>query len=539
MRIALGQINSTVGDFAGNKTKILDYVARAHDKNADVVVFPELALFGYSPMDLLERPTAVECQLKELSDLHKQLPKDVAVIVGAVTKSKKKTGKPYHNSAVVLIKGKKPIVFNKELLPTYDVFDEARYVEPGDMCKNFFKFKGTRFHVTICEDIWAWDLPKNPSPYVENPVKKVKKNSSDVMINISASPFTHEKFEIRKAVVKKTAQHINAPVVYVNLVGAQDEVIFDGASFVMNTKGKICSECLMFEEDLNVFDLETEKGGAREQKLSDIEKTRAALVLGIRDFLRKNGMDKVHLGLSGGIDSAVVACLAVDALGPSKVTGITLPGPFNAPESKTLGEQLAKNLGIRCLNFDIGESYEAAVGSLEAELGKLEFGLAHENIQARLRGMLLMALSNKEGSMLLTTGNKDEYATGYSTLYGDMCGGLAPIADLVKGEVYDLAKLYNKESEVIPKKIITRAPSAELRPNQKDQDSLPEYDKLDEGVRKMLEEQKPAKSDMERWLMNAIVKNEFKRWQAPPILKVTKRSFGRGRRYPIANKFRF
>ena len=538
MRIALGQINSCIGDFSGNKKKILDCVERAKEKRADIVVFPELALFGYSPVDLLERASAVEQQLKELADIQKKIPKDIAVIIGAVTKSKKKIGKPFHNSALFILKGKKPLVFNKQLLPTYDVFDDARYIEPGQMKDNYLSYKGKKILITICEDMWAWDLPKYPSPYASNPLKSLKKNSCDVMINVSASPFIHNKVEFRHSIVKASAKHLNAPVVYVNMVGAQDEVVFDGGSFVMNEKGKVCAQSMYFEEDLNIFDLESQTGGFRDQPLTENERMRQALVLGIRDFTRKIGIEKVHLGLSGGIDSAVVACLAVDALGPAKVTGVTLPGPFNSPESKTLAEKLGKNLGIRVLNMPIDSVYEAAVETLSQAFGDFEFGLVNENIQARARGLLLMGLSNKENSMLLTTGNKSEYATGYSTLYGDMCGGLAPIADLVKGEVYDLARLYNKEAEVIPEQIITRAPSAELRPNQKDQDSLPEYDVLDKSVRRIVEDRAAAKTETEKWLVGAIAKSEFKRWQSPPILKVSKRSFGRGRRFPIANRFR-
>lgn len=539
MRIALGQINSTVGDFAGNRKKILEFTIRALDKGADLVVFPELALFGYSPVDLLEREAAVVAQLKEFSLLQKQMPSGIAILMGAVTRSDLKTGKPYRNSAAFLVRGAKPKIFSKELLPTYDVFDEARFIEPGSVEKGYFSYKGFKFLVTICEDIWAWDLPHYPSAYSYNPIKKLKRGSCDIVLNLSASPYTHGKIRARHQIVQANAKHLNAPVIYVNTVGAQDEIIFDGGSFVMDPKGKIQAQCLHFEEDINLYDVESAKGGTRDQSLSRIERTRQALVLGIRDFVEKNNLERVHLGLSGGIDSAVVACLAVDALGPARVTGLTLPGAYNAEESRDLAETLADRLAIRLFNLDIDPTYQAAVETLEAGLGAFPFGLVHENLQARIRGMLLMAFSNKENSMLLTTGNKSEYATGYSTLYGDMCGGLAPIADLVKSEVYELAELYNSEMEVIPKRIITRPPTAELRPNQKDEDSLPPYDVLDAAVRRLVEDRKPARNEVERWLAGTIAKNEFKRWQAPPILKVSKRSFGRGRRFPIANRFKF
>ncbi len=364
----------------------------------------------------------------------------------------------------------------------------------------------------------------------------MKKEKVDLVINMSASPFTHEKAKDRRAVVGLTAKNFKAPMIYVNMVGGQDEVIFDGGSFAIDAKGKPLAQNIYFDEDLNILDLESLQGGFRETSKDKNESLRQALVLGFREYVKKTGFSKVHLGLSGGIDSAVVAALAVDALGPSKVVGFTLPGPFNEARSKTLSEALAKNLGIRILNVDIGSSYEETLSSFQKAVGKFDFNLVNENLQARLRGLFLMAYSNKENSMLLTTGNKSEYATGYATLYGDMCGGLAPIADLVKGEVYALARHYNSERELIPLDIIERAPSAELRPGQKDQDSLPPYDELDASVKRLVEKQKPAKSETDRWLLALLMRTEFKRWQGAPILKVTAHAFGRGRRMPLAHK---
>jgi NAD+ synthase (glutamine-hydrolysing) len=539
MRIALAQINATLGDFSGNRQKTVEFVKRAHAQECDLVLFPELSLMGYLPNDLLERSSIIDAQNKEFEKLQKEIPDGIGVLVGVITRTNLKDGKPYYNSAALLVKGKKPKFFHKELLPTYDVFDEARHIEKGKIAKNFFTYKGHRFLLTICEDIWGWELPEHPTNYLENPLASLRREKVDAVLNMSASPFTFQKSMDRRAVVCKTAANFKAPMIYVNLVGGQDEVIFDGGSFAIDAKGRPLAQCASFEEDLVVLDLESQEGTIRHVASDRVERTRQALVLGLRDYVEKTGFKKVHLGLSGGIDSALVACLAVDALGPSRVVGITMPGPFNESRSKTLSEDLARNLGIKCLNLEIGDSYEALLKALHTGLGEFEFGLVNENLQARTRGILLMAYSNKENSMLLTTGNKSEYATGYSTLYGDMCGGLAPIADLLKTEVYELSRHYNGEREVIPTDIITRAPSAELRPDQKDQDSLPPYETLDSAVRKLVEFRKPARTETEKWVLETVMKTEFKRWQAPPVLKVSQHAFGRGRRMPIAHRARF
>lgn len=539
MRIALAQINSVLGDFSVNAEKILDYAKRAREKRCDLVVTPELSLMGYLPNDLLERESIVDAQLAEFEKLRKKLPDGIAVLVGLITKSRLKKGKRYFNSVALVEKGKAPKFFHKQLLPTYDVFDEARHIEHGDVSKGFFKLKGKRVLLTICEDIWGWELPEHATNYLQNPLVALKKEKVDLVVNMSASPFTLAKAKDRRSVVNLTAKNFKAPMVYVNMVGGQDEIVFDGGSFAIDPKGKSLAQSVHFEEDLNVVDLATGEGGFRDEPSSLIERLRCALVLGMRDYARKTGLTRVHFGLSGGIDSAVVACLAVDAFGPGRVTAVTLPGPFNEPRSKSLAEELAKNLGIRCLNLPITASYESLLATVKSGTSDFEFGLVNENLQARLRGVLLMALSNLENSMLLTTGNKSEYATGYSTLYGDMCGGLAPIADLLKGEVYALAKLYNEQRTLIPEEIVTRPPSAELRPNQKDQDSLPPYDELDASVRKVVELAKPARTETDKFVLNALVKSEFKRWQAPPILKVTSHAFGRGRRMPIAHRAKY
>lgn len=535
-RIGVAQINPTLGDFENNKIKILDYIHRAKEMKCSLVVFPECTLFGYHPFDLLERSEEVELQQKQFSDLCKKIPSDIGVVLGLITRNKSSRGKPYFNSAAFLVKGKKPQIFNKQLLPTGDVFDEARFIETGDLSKNFFSYKGKKYFLTICEDIWAWEFTGTRSFYKENPLKKVPKKKIDLVINISASPYFLGKMKLRERVTLATAKHFKTPVLYTNLVGAQDEIIFDGQSFLMTPKGKKPFQCTAFQEDLNVFDLKTFESWHKPSPLNKTEELRKALVLGIKDFCAKTGLSKIHLGLSGGIDSAVVACLATDALGPSKVFAIGLPGPFSSSESLSLAQKLAKNLGIGFKKLSIVETYEKALKNFSDVFDLKEFGLVHENLQARLRGLFLMAYSNKENSLLLTTGNKSEMASGYSTLYGDMCGGLAPIADLTKAQVYELAQHYNSQAELIPEEIITRPPTAELRPNQKDQDSLPPYPELDRAVENIVEKQKPARTDIEKWLLKSLFKSEFKRWQSPPVLKVSSHSFGRGRRYPVASK---
>lgn len=538
MRVALAQINSTLGDFAANREKMLSFTKRALEKRCDLVVFPELSLMGYLPNDLLERPSIVDLQLREFEKFCKQIPEGISVLCGLITYTGLKVGKPYFNSAALVSRGKKPKFFHKQLLPTYDVFDEARHIENGEIAENFFKFKGRRILLTICEDIWGWTLPDHATNYLENPLASLKREKVDLVINMSASPFTMEKARDRRAVVSLTAKNFKTPMIYVNLVGGADEIIFDGGSFAVDKTGREIASCIDFDEDLNIVDLETLEGGSREVSADPIEQMRKALVLGLRDYARKTGFQKMHLGLSGGIDSAVVACLAVDALGPSKVIGVTMPGPFNEQRSKTLSETLAKNLGIKIYDLPIGDAYACTLQSFEKAFGARDFSVVNENMQSRLRGLFMMALSNRENSMLLTTGNKAEYATGYSTLYGDMCGGLAPIGDLLKGEVYELARHYNSQRELIPDEIITRPPSAELRPDQRDQDSLPPYDELDSSVRRLVEHQKPARTATDKWLVELMAKTEFKRWQAPPILKISNHAFGRGRRMPIAHKAR-
>lgn len=537
MRIAISQINSKLADFDYNSKKILEAIKSLSDKKAELIVFPEASLFGYHPFDLLERKDLVDQQMKALSKLIKEIPNNVYVLIGGFENNKNKKGRPYFNSAFLCTRKKIVKTFQKELLPTGDVFDEARFIEKGSLKKNYFKIKNKRFFLTICEDIWAWESKAGRSrEYSENPLKKVKKQKVDLVINMSASPFYLTKFQKREYVVQRTAQHFNAPVLYVNLVGAQDEIIYDGQSFLTDKKGKKQFQMLSFEEDQNVFDLDTlESWNKHPQKETEIEQLHKALVLGIKDFLFKTGMKKVHLGLSGGIDSAIVAALAVDAVGPQNVALFALPTQFNLPESYSAAKTLAKNIGCKLQNISIQSSFEHIKQVLDQALQIKEFSITHENMQSRLRGLFMMTYSNHTGSLLLTTGNKSEYATGYATMYGDMCGGLAILGDLTKHQIYDLAKFYNKDHEVIPNFIIDRPPSAELRPNQKDQDSLPPYDLLDAAVEDLVEKKSAVTTETEKWLYPRLMKTEFKRWQAAPILKVSSHSFGRGRRYPIAH----
>ncbi len=537
MRIGIAQINPALGDFETNAEKILKNIKSARDRKCNLIIFPEAALLGYHPYDLLERPEFIQRQNKYLQKIMKAVPTSINVLLGVIQKNKSSRGKPYFNSAVLIQKGRKPRFFNKELLPTGDVFDEARFIEPGDLEKNYFNCGDCKFFLTICEDMWAWPMPDKTSPYSRNPLDDVKRKKIDFVINMSASPFFLGKDKLRHYMALQTAKHFKAPLIYVNLVGAQDEIIFDGRSFVIDTKGKKLLECQAFEEDLNVIDTDSYEAWSKPQPLHEVDLLHRSLVMGIRDFVNKLGLQKVHLGISGGIDSAIVACLAVDALGPQNVTLLAMPGPFSAEMSFDLAEKLAQNLQVKFLKAPINEAYESIVQTLSPVLDLEEkISVVHENVQSRLRGLFLMAYANKTNSLLLTTGNKSEYATGYATLYGDMCGGLAPLGDLLKHQVYELAEYYNQEQELIPANIITRPPTAELRPNQKDQDSLPAYNILDKAVQDLVEVCKTANKPVEKWLLKKLVQTEFKRWQAAPILKVSAHAFGRGRRYPLAQQ---
>lgn len=536
MKIALAQINSTLCDFNGNAEKIIDFCKKAAGDQCDLVVFPEAVLFGYHPFDLLERKELVLQQLKALKYIEKNIPPKIAALVGLFTLNKSHLGRPYFNSAALIQKKRKTQFFHKELLPTFDVFDEARFIEPGKQSENHFVLNKKRVQLLICEDMWAWPDNKGRSLYSYNPTANIKGSKVDLVVNMSASPFYLNKHKKRVSLAAKTAKHFKSPLVYVNMVGAQDEIIYDGHSFAVSKEGGVVAQALKFNEDLCVIDFSENPKQVPSLKHSEAEVLRSALSLGIRDFCNKIGLEKVHLGISGGIDSAVVASLAVDALGPSRVVGIALPTQFNSPESMVLAKQLCKNLDIKLIEVDIESCFKGLSDLVNNAFGVDQFSVVHENLQARIRGLILMAYSNHSNSLLLATSNKSEFAVGYATLYGDMCGGLAPIGDLKKEQVYSIAKLYNEQREVIPQRIIEREPSAELRPGQKDSESLPSYNLLDGSVERIVSEGLATKGRTDIWLLSALYKSEFKRWQAPPILKTSFRSFGRGRRWPLAHK---
>ncbi len=536
MRIAIAQINPILGDLEYNKNKIIENIISLSLKKAELIIFPEASLFGYQPFDLLERKSLVDLQLKKLKEMTRSIPQGVFVLVGGFDKNKKK-GRPYFNAAFLCQKNKIVKTFYKELLPTGDVFDESRFIEKGSLKNNFFKIGSKNFLITICEDIWAWDYSSHKSTYLENPILKLPRKKLDLVINMSASPFFKKKFNQRIEVAKKTAVYLKAPLVYVNLVGGQDEVIYDGQSFILDHKGRLINKMMSFEEDQNLFELETLKTWNRTVQVeTEIELMRKALITGIYDFCKKIGISKVHLGLSGGVDSALVAALAVDALGSQNVSVFALPTHFNSIESYQSAQKLASNIGLELKKIDIETTFQHIKKILDEEFQLTQFSVVHENLQSRIRGIFMMSYSNISSSLLLTTGNKSEYATGYATLYGDMCGGLAVIGDLTKKEIYQMCSLYNKESEIIPEFILTRPPTAELKPNQTDQDSLPAYDLLDKAVVNIVEKKNKLNNKTEYWLIKKLMYSEFKRWQAAPILKMSEHSFGRGRRYPIAHK---
>lgn len=532
MKLCLAQINPTIAHFELNSDKILRSLAFAHENKCDLVLCPELSLFGYWPSDLLDQQHLVDQQISFISKIQKVLnkmdSKAPGLLFGAVTKNPNSRGRSFYNTAVFLERNKKPQFFYKELLPNYDVFDEKRHFSPGFISNNILKFKNKKILITICEDIWAWG--SKGKIHTRNPFEKWK-TKVDLILNISASPHSYDKISDREFVVAETAKKLKSPLVYVNQVGAQDEIIFDGGSLAVDAKGKKIFQGKYFEESLEVLDLS--KPQKKFEKPKSLQLLKQALVLGIRDFVQKNNFKKVHLGLSGGIDSALVACLAVEALGARNVVCIALPGPYSSQMSFDLAMKLAENLGVEFLNIDVNGIYKSFYDELEVSLGIREFGLVHENLQSRIRGSLLMAYSNFKNSLLLTTGNKAEYAMGYATLYGDMCGGLAPIGDLLKSQVVELCRLINSQKQVIPEEIISRPPTAELRENQKDEDSLPPYKQLDPMVEKFIVQNKKPATDLERDIYRRIQLAEFKRKQSAPILRVSDKAFGSGRRYPI------
>jgi NAD+ synthase (glutamine-hydrolysing) len=490
MKIALAQFNPTVGDFDGNSAKILEFARKAEQRGADLAVFSELSLCGYLPLDLIERPQFIDRNERELACLAKQLP--IPSIVGYAARATASTGKSAANAAALLANGHVEFVQHKMLLPTYDVFDESRYFQPA-ATQDVIQFRGQSLGITICEDIWNdktfWAKPL----YERDPVAELVLKGSTLLINISASPYTIDKRFLRLDMLRAIATSHGRPVIYVNQVGGNDSLVFDGQSVVVLPNGRIAAQASSFAEDLVIFDTETNQGDLHEEPAEEIEVALRALICGTRDYVRKSGFQKVVVGLSGGIDSSVVAAIAVAAFGSENVLGVSMPGPYSSRGSRDDAKQLADNLKIEFLTLPISDVFDSYRMALAEPFRGLPDDVTEENLQARVRGNFLMALSNKFGSMVLSTGNKSEMAVGYCTLYGDMAGGLALLSDVPKTMVYALAELIDREREVIPLASIEKPPSAELRPNQTDQDSLPPYEVLDRILKAYIEDVKSPK----------------------------------------------
>lgn len=539
MKIALVQTNPIVGAFARNLQLILNWIDKAKQAGCDLVVFPELSLCGYPPQDLLERASFIDAHDRALADLLNHL-EGITCIIGALER-RSGPGKPLYNSAFVLEKNKIAFRARKQLLPTYDVFDETRYFEAGTT-STVFPLQGLLCGLTVCEDIW-W----NSRSYQANPLKDFGAGPvvPDCLINISASPYYYGKLGERQRVFSQLCRQNNFPLLYVNQVGGQDGLVFDGHSMVMDRSGRICAVASGFAEDMLIVDSNAWEAGEAQILEDSVAHVEESLVLGVRDYLHKSGFRKAVLGLSGGIDSAVTAVIGCRALGPENVLCVAMPSPYTSQYSIDDARRLAENLGCGFEIIGINEAMDAYRSTLAPFFAGLPEDTTEQNIQARIRGNLLMALSNKFGRLLLSTGNKSEMAVGYCTLYGDMSGGLAVIADVPKGMVYELAHLINKEREVIPERIITRPPTAELKPDQCDQDDLPPYEVLDAVLHAYLEEHKSieeiAAEGVDLQLVRDIVRriklNEYKRKQAPLGIKVTTKAFGPGRRYPVVQEF--
>ena len=544
MKIALAQINTTVGDFAGNVDRIVKFARCAAERKADLVVFHELAICGYPPRDLVEKPEFIQRSQAALERLATLLP-DIPALVGYVRRSNVRQGKAAADAAALLHNKKVALDYSKILLPFYDVFDESRYFEPGNTA-GLYTLQGQKIGVTICEDIWNDKYFWKTQLYKRDPAEETVAAGAKIIINIASSPFSTEKIQLRHDMLKTLALHHKLPVVYVNQVGGNDQLVFDGSSMAFNARGELCARAKSFEEDLVIFDTEDGAHEIHQAPASETEAVYQALLLGMRDYVSKCGFSKVIVGLSGGIDSSLVATLAADALGPENVLGISMPGPYSSSGSIRDADALARNLEIDFRVIPMTAIFEKYLTTLDSAFEGRPRDVTEENIQARVRGNILMALSNKLGSLVLSTGNKSELAVGYCTLYGDMAGGLAAIADVPKTMVYDLARYANRSGERIPSASLEKAPSAELRPNQTDQDTLPPYEVLDVILKAFIEENLSAeeivqKHKLDRELVRQTIRRvnnaEYKRQQAAPALKVTAKAFGMGRRYPIAQKF--
>ncbi len=543
MKIALAQINVIIGDFAYNTRKMLSYIDKARKQQADIIVFPELATTGYPPRDFLEFSDFVEKAENSIEQL-KKASQDIAIVVGSPTFNPVIEGKDLYNSVVFLYRGEEIYRQHKTLLPTYDIFDEARYFEAASRW-NIVEFKGKKIALNVCEDLW--NLGNENPLYTINPMDKLMPYQPDFIINVSASPFDYTHARERIRVLKQNVKQYQIPLIYVNHVGAQTDIIFDGGSLALGANQKVYKELPYFEETLEVIDINELQNPLREQQQpkEKIALIHDALVLGIKDYFGKIGFQTAVIGLSGGLDSAVTTVLAAKALGKDKVRVLLMPSQFSSEHSVKDAVDLANNLGIRYDMVPIQHIFETYLDQLNPLFEGKKFDVTEENIQARIRGNLLMAISNKFGNILLNTSNKSEMSVGYGTLYGDLAGGISVIADVYKTEVYDLARYINRKHEIIPVHTIQKPPSAELRPNQKDSDSLPDYDILDTILKLYIEgRQSPQEimaSGYDKTLVNRILKlvnrNEFKRYQTAPVLRVSPKAFGMGRRMPIVAKY--
>jgi NAD+ synthase/NAD+ synthase (glutamine-hydrolysing) len=543
VKIALGQINPTVGDFSGNSAKIIQFAQQARSAGAGLILFPELSVCGYPPRDLVERPWFVVRNRESIEKIAAEA-QGIAVICGLVTPADADTGKSVMNSAALLRDGRVEFIQSKMLLPTYDVFDEMRNFAPAKS-QQLFDFCGKRVALTICEDAWNDKHFWNRRLYGVDPVEELIRIGGNLVLNISASPFWLGKRELRRDMLATIAKNDNVPVAMVNQVGGNDSLVFDGSSLVIAPDGRVIAQGKSFVEDLVYFDSQSLTGEMHQQIEGEDASAYEALVLGTRDYVRKCGFQRVIVGLSGGIDSALTAAIAADALGAGNVIGVGMPGPYSSQGSIDDARQLAKNLGIRFELLSINEIYEASRETLSQVFAGFPEDATEENIQSRSRGMVLMSLSNKFGALVLSTGNKSEVAVGYCTLYGDMVGGLAVISDVPKTLVYRLSAYVNSHKAVIPQSTLDKAPSAELRPDQKDSDSLPPYDVLDAILEDYVEEARSAEQiavahdfDLElvRRVIHMVERSEYKRQQAAPGIKISTKAFGYGRRFPIAAK---
>ena len=540
MKISICQINPVIGDFRYNSSLIMNAVGRSREEGCSLAVFPELSLLGYPPKDLLEKSAFITDNLRYLAGLSSGI-KDIYILCGYVDKNPEKKGKELINSVALLKDGKILGKGGKILLPSYDVFDETRYFDPAKESL-LFELEGTRIGVTICEDIWnVGDIEEIPR-YGRDPVSELSARGMDVLVNVSASPYTIQKSNLRMSVLKKISQEYDLPAIYCNQVGGNDDLLFDGSSMVLDHKGKLILQAKEFESDLIVWDTHRDYNQIKSRPVDEESSILKGLSMGTRDYVQKCGFTKALVGLSGGIDSSLVAAIAHRALGSENVIGLSMPSPYTSAMSRDCARKLAENLKIHFNEIPINEIFDSYRSALAPSFKGLDEDVTEENIQARIRGNILMAMSNKFNLLLLTTGNKSETATGYCTLYGDMSGGLAVISDIPKTLCYRLARYINRNREIIPEEIISRPPSAELRYDQTDQDSLPPYDVLDNIVEAVVEKDLSFEDivnrgydpDMVKDIFGRIVKNEYKRRQAPPGLKITSKAFGYGRRYPIA-----